>query len=255
MRDSSEIRNSFGERLDATFTPAARDGVASGLPVVVIGHGVTSHKERPWLVRLAEACAAAGFDALRFTFAGNHGSEGSFGAATIDKEVDDLGAVIEHLEGRPVVYAGHSMGAAVGVLRAVRDPRIVGLVSLAGMVETRAFADRVFADLEPGEPMLGKPECPFHPELTASMRRIGSLASHAERIAVPWLFVHGSRDELVPLAESEQAASAAGALARLVVLEGADHRFTGHEEAMAKAVVAWLVGGLAPVESRPHETA
>src|SRR5205814_8306115 len=110
--------------------------------VVVFVHGLTSHKDRPWLTALAEAMAAAGTAALRFSFAGNGGSEGRFADSTLTKEVGDLGSVIDGLTAagcERIVCAGHSMGSATSVLRAARDPRIRALVSLAGMVHVWRF--------------------------------------------------------------------------------------------------------------------
>src|SRR5689334_13749980 len=114
------IRNAQGERLDYTFHPGADDGAS----IVVIGHGVTGHKDRPFLIALAEGLASAGFGALRVSFSGNGRSEGRFEDSNISKEVEDLGKVLDALPNRTIAYAGHSMGGAVGVLRAVRDPRI-----------------------------------------------------------------------------------------------------------------------------------
>ena len=82
MRSLPALRNRFGETLDATLTP----GNAGRDTVVLVGHGVTSHKERPWQVAICDAAAAAGFDAVRFTYAGNPGSEGQFAATTVSKE-------------------------------------------------------------------------------------------------------------------------------------------------------------------------
>ena len=115
------------------------------------GHGVTGNKDRPFVVALAEGLAAAGIHALRFSFAGNGASEGRFADATISKEVEDLGAVLSVLDGYSVCYVGHSMGGAVGVLRTSGDERIRLLVSLAGMVHTRAFAEREFGEEVPDE--------------------------------------------------------------------------------------------------------
>src|SRR3954447_14441752 len=137
------IRNAAGERLDYTYHPGAE---VEG-PVVVIGHGVTGHKDRPFLVALAEGLAASGIAALRISFAGNAGSEGRFEDASISKEVEDLAAVLDALPGRAIAYAGHSMGGAVGVMTTRRDPRIRLLVSLAAIVHTRAFVERAFAGL------------------------------------------------------------------------------------------------------------
>lgn len=45
-----EIRNRHGERLDYTF----HAGEAGGKNIVVLGHGVTGNKDRPFVVALGE---------------------------------------------------------------------------------------------------------------------------------------------------------------------------------------------------------
>jgi pimeloyl-ACP methyl ester carboxylesterase len=245
------IRNAAGERLDYTYHPGAdTDG-----PLVVIGHGVTGHKDRPFLVALAEGLAEAGLAALRISFAGNAGSEGRFEDSNISKEVEDLGAVLDALPGRPIAYAGHSMGGAVGALRASRDPRIRLLVSLAAIVHTRAFADRTFGALTPGVGlMLGKPGCVLAQAYLDDLRGIDSVIGHAGEITVPWLFVHGARDTLVPIQDTLDAYARARAPKQLVVLDEADHVFDpGLTPRMVGAVVHWCqaqFATLGPVEPR-----
>src|SRR5688572_12986102 len=125
----TEIRNAQGQRLDYTYHHA-REGARE---LVVIGHGVTGNKDRPFVVALAEGLAKAGIPSLRFSFSGNGTSQGKFTESTITREVADLGSVIDAIAERQICYVGHSMGGAVGVLRAAQDQRIRALVSLAGM--------------------------------------------------------------------------------------------------------------------------
>lgn len=236
-----EIRNAEGERLEHTFHP----GAGANAPVVVLGHGVTANKDRPFLVALAEGLARAGLAALRFSFAGNGGSEGSFGAATVTKETADLGSVLDALEGagaRRLAYVGHSQGGAVGLLRAGADARLSQLVSLAGMVDVAAFARRKFGDLTPGrDVMWDKAECPLSREYVDDMERLGDLARRAAEVSVPWLLVHGRADEVVPIEDSRRAAERAGGETELVELTGCDHVFSGEStERMVAAVVPWL---------------
>jgi pimeloyl-ACP methyl ester carboxylesterase len=241
------IRNPAGERLDYTF--AAGDGQSAGaVPpmAVVLGHGVTAHKDRPWLVALSTALARAGVASLRLSFAGNGASEGRYEDSNPSKEVDDLRSVIDALRrwgvGR-IAYVGHSMGGAVGVLTAAQQPHICALVSLAGMVRVRWFFETHFAHLAPGEPMLEKPECPWSLALLEDARRIDTVLPQAARIDVPWLLVHGDADELVPYQDSVDAVAAAGGRPTLVTLNGIDHRFTGAVPEMVSEVVEWLTGG------------
>ena len=231
------IRNTQGEKLDYSYQAGAEEPG----PVVVIGHGVTANKDRAWAVALAGGLAAAGFASLRFSFSGNGNSEGDFRESTVTKEVEDLGAAIDALDGRPVIYVGHSMGAAVGVLRASRDSRIGKLVSLAGMVHTGPFARRKFGELVPGRDLMwDKPECPLSQAFVDDMAQVRTVMPLATGVDAPWLLIHGTADSVVPFSESLEIRNAAGVGAELVAIEDADHLFTGREEDVAQIVVAWL---------------
>jgi alpha/beta superfamily hydrolase len=249
----SHIRNRHDERLNASFT-AATHADPSAVPgaVVVIAHGVTGNKDRPWLIELSEALARAGLASLRVSFAGNGGSEGRFEECVPTKEVEDLGSVLDALDRagvRRLAYVGHSMGGAIGVLRASSDLRIRCLVSLAGMVHVREFFEQTFGNLRFGDPMLGNPSCPWNPALAADAARIGSVVSHASSVRAPWLLVHGDADELVPYQHALDAVAATGGRAELVTLGGVDHRFTGAVPQMIDAVVSWLAARLAGAPS------
>lgn len=233
-----DVRNAEGERLDASYTPGAEGDDR----LVVIGHGVTANKDRPWLVALSEALGRAGIASLRFSFSGNGDSEGRFEDSTITKEVSDLGSVLDHLADRAVTYVGHSMGGAVGVLRAASDERIRALVSLAGMVRTRQFAERKFGDLEPGtDVMWDKPECPLSRAFVDDLTMIDHVLEAAARVRVPWLLVHGDADTVVPHSDSVDAHAASGSRPELVTLSGVDHVFSDEgTHDMTAAVVHWL---------------
>ena len=216
--------------------------------MVVIGHGVTSHWDRPWQTELSAALSQAGIASVLVSFAGNGASEGRFEDVTPTKEVADLGSVLDALQAwgvRRLMYAGHSMGGAVGAIRAAADARIELLVSLAGMFHVRSFMQQTFGHLPYGGLMLDKPGCFWNRTLEADATRLGSLSTQAAAVSVPWLLVHGDADELVPLQDSLDARNAAGGRPDLVILPGVDHRFTDAIPAVCGAVVPWLVRHLA----------
>ena len=234
----NEIRNRDGERIDYTYHHGAKD--ASRL--VVIGHGVTGNKDRPFVVALAEGLAKAGISTLRISFAGNGASEGKFTDCTISKEVKDLGAVLDAVADRKVCYIGHSMGGAVGVLRAAKDTRIKALVSLAGMVHTKAFAEREFGAVKPGEGfMWDDTDCPLSQAYMDDMARIGSVVELGAQIKVPWLLVHGTEDDVVPVQDSRDILAKATGPKEFIELPGANHVFAGeHTAPMVSKVVGWV---------------
>lgn len=242
MFDIEEIRNPAGEKLDAAFDP----GDGKSRDIVVIGHGVTGNKDRPWAQTLAETLTDAGLASLRISFAGNGASEGRFEDSTISKELDDLCAVLDVLDDWRITYAGHSMGGAVGVLAATNDPRIQFLISLAGMVHTKDFAARKFGAQIPGSScMWEKPECPLSQIYMDDMRSIGSVVELASKISVPWLLLHGSADTVVPMQDSIDIIQDAGKQAELRILPGVDHVFSTSAELMAAHASSWLSTRLA----------
>lgn len=218
-------------------------GDAGSPDVVVIGHGCTSDKDRPWSRALSTALAARGIASLRVAFSGNGDSEGRFEDCTLTKEVADLRAVALALErgGLRAHYVGHSMGGAVGLLAAEADARIRTLVSLAAVTHTREFILRLFGELPFGEPMLGKPRCPWNRALRDDFVAHGSLTGRVPAVGAPWLVVHGTADEVVPVAHSRDLVRASSGRAEVVELEGVDHSFTGAGEVrLVEAVVPWL---------------
>lgn len=236
---NAEIRNPQGERLDYTFHDADSD------VVVVIGHGVTGNKDRPLVVALAEGLAAAGISALRFSFAGNGDSEGDFRDAHISKEVADLGAVMDSVEavGKTIYYAGHSMGGAVGVTRASSDARIKALISLAGMVDTKAFAETEFGEVTPDEGLMWEDEdCPLSSAFMSDLRGIGTLVAKGAEISVPWLLVHGTEDDVVLIKDTHEIFEKAPDAAEKLVIDGCDHVFSepDHCKTMVDGVVGWV---------------
>ena len=232
------IRNSQGEKIDCAY----HAGNKGSRQLVIIGHGVTGNKDRPFIVALAKALASAGMPAMRISFSGNGESEGRFEDSNISKEVDELGAVIDQAADFSIAYVGHSMGAAVGVLRASQDRRIRQLVSLAGMVHTKRFAETEFGMVKPDEGNMWDDEnCPLSKKYMDDLTTIESTVHCAPKITVPWLLIHGGEDDVVPLQDSKDILEKAGKSTRLIEIPGADHVFAEpHTGTMAKHVVDWL---------------
>ncbi len=241
---NQSIINSSEERLEYSFTAGASE-LRNPQWLIVLGHGVTGNKDRPVIVDTAAALNRAGFDTLRFSFAGNGASEGDFRDATISKEVGDLQAVLDVVtKAYPkLAYVGHSMGAAVGVIQAAKDRRIQALVSLAGMVDTQTFAMTEFGEETPDAGLMWEePNCPLSAKFMYDLcETIQSVAPLAACVSCPWLLIHGSADDVVQPHDT-QTVQRVKEDADIHWIEGADHSFNepAHKEALIHTITTWF---------------
>ena len=233
MQSISQIQNLQGERLDFAFHGGTKLGT-----LVILGHGLTGNKDRPLLIAVAEGLAAKGWPCLRISFSGNGDSEGEFGESTITKEIGDLCAVLATVpQEKRIAYIGHSMGAAVGVLTAPRRMDIQALVSLAGMTHSADFVEREFGDVEPGSGyMWDNEDCPLSEAYVEDLKSIGDTLGAASQINQPWLLIHGTADDVIPLKDSRDAFEAANCRKELLEIPDAGHVFD--EESYARIVEA-----------------
>ncbi|MFD2257010.1 alpha/beta hydrolase family protein [Luteolibacter algae] len=235
---NSHISNSSGEQLDVAFHGGTHQGV-----LVVLGHGVTGNKDRPLLKALADGLALKGWPCVRVSFSGNGRSEGRFEDSTITKEIDDLKAVLKTVPPeKRIAYIGHSMGGAVGVLTAAQGMCIQSLVSLAGMTHTAKFVEREFGDVIPDKGVMWEDEnCPLSSKFVDDLKDIGSVLPAAGRILQPWLLIHGTADDVVPIEDSEDVFAAAKCEKKFLKIPDAGHSFD--EESypqIIEAIDGWL---------------
>jgi len=234
----SFIKNFSGETLDTTFHPGVKKSV-----LVILGHGLTGNKDRPLLVALAEALSALDWPCLRISFSGNGDSEGSFRDSCISKGITDLQSVLDTVPDYiSVVYIGHSMGGAIGVLTAARDNRLRGLVTLSGMVHTADFLRREFSDITPEQGnMWDEPEHPLTKNFVDDLTRIVSTLDAAKNLTQPWLLIHGLEDDIIPAQDSRDAYAVATTRKQLLEIPEADHAFDARSyPQIVKTIDIWL---------------
>jgi uncharacterized protein len=139
------------------------------------------------------------------------------------------------------------MGGAVGVLRASTDGRIHYLISLAGMVDTKGFAQREFGDVTPDAGnMWDDEDCPLSSAYMNDLTALDTVVSRATQIVVPWLLVHGTEDDVVPIEDSRAIFALANEPKELIELPGAGHVFSDDATpVMVEKVTTWIQGQFA----------
>jgi alpha/beta superfamily hydrolase len=210
--ESSSIRSLFlagpAGRLEALLN--AGSPTATHAAVVCHPHplyGGTLHNKV--VFHAMKALNSFGFPVLRFNFRGTGLSEGEH--ARGEGEVEDVRAALDWLETEftiPVIFAGFSFGAAVGLRAAYADDRVSALMALG--LPAVAVEDRIY-DFE------------FLRDCTK-----------------PKLFISGSRDQFGPPGKLEALVETFADPKKLVRIEAGDHFFEGRLREMRDAVEAWV---------------
>jgi alpha/beta superfamily hydrolase len=161
-----------------------------------------------------KALNSFGFPVLRFNFRGTGLSQGEHDHGI--GEVDDVGAALDWLDHAlhlPLIFAGFSFGAAVGLKAACADSRVKVAISIG----------------TPVVPVAADTELP----------RTYTF-DFLQNCAKPKLFVSGARDQFGPRTKLEALVRSLPEPKKLVVIEGADHFFEGRLRELREAIETWV---------------
>jgi alpha/beta superfamily hydrolase len=153
-----------------------------------------------------------GFPVLRFNFRGAGLSEGEH--ANGIGEVEDVRAALDWLEREftlPVIFAGFSFGAVVGLRASYSDDRVRALIAL------------------------GLPAVRFRDRMDDRAYDFEFLRTCAK----PKLFVSGSRDQFGPAGTVEALVDTFAEPKKLVRIESGDHFFEGRLKEMRVVLEDW----------------
>lgn len=193
-------------------------------PTVIFVHGWHSHAGD--MLAWAAPLVRHGYHALVYDALG-HGDSDDSEFTSLRHLREDIDEVLAYTRTLPrtaagVVLFGHSMGGAAAILAVAKDAPVRGLITAGAPTDPlQITAEWLDSRGLPG-PLLVKVLRPFWQRIVREpyatlrpVRRIG-------RIAVPVLILHGSEDRQVGVHHA-RALAAASPLARLELLEGADH--------------------------------
>jgi uncharacterized protein len=218
-------------------------------PAVVVVHGFKGFKDWGHWPGLGERLARAGLSAVTLNLSGSGVDDSGefvfperFGHNTFSAELHDIGRVVETLAGGGLGVApptsigllGHSRGGGAAVLYTAGDSRVVALVTWAAVSTVQRWPEATRAawrrsGVNPVENARTRQVLPLYTDVLDDIERnaaVLDIEAAAGRIEVPWLIVHGTADEAVPVAEGRLlAASAAPDTTKFVAIEGAGHTF------------------------------
>jgi uncharacterized protein len=156
-----------------------------------------------------KALNSFGFPVLRFNFRGAGMSQGNHDNGL--GEVDDVRAALDWLDAEfhlPMIVAGFSFGAAIGLRAACPDTRVDSVIGL-------------------GLPLVPTDDRSYDLDFLHTCSK-------------PKLLVSGTRDQFSPKARLEQLAQSLPEPKKLVLIEAADHFFEGRLKELRETIETWV---------------
>jgi uncharacterized protein len=229
IAQNSTIRSLFLEGPAGRLEALLNAGSESAAYAAIVCHphplfGGTLHNKV--VFHTMKALNSFGFPVLRFNFRGAGLSHGEHDHG--NGEVEDVRAALDWLDAEfqlPLLFAGFSFGAAVGLRAACPDARVKALIGVG----------------VPAIPVAADAEAP----------RVYTFDFLRECFK-PKLFVSGARDQFGPRANLEALIAPIPEPKKLVLIEGGDHFFEGRLRELRETIEGWLketVGNLASATS------
>lgn len=246
MADTAFVDGPRGDRLAFAYTPGTG-------PCVVFLSGYRSDMESTKAVHLEAWAAARGRAFLRLDYAGHGQSGGVFEEGCIGDWAADAEAVIRHVCEGPVVLVGSSMGGWIAAILTRRLKTVTGFVGIAAAPDftedgfwagfTREQRHQV---MEEGRLLLPSA---YDDPYVVTKRLIEDGRRHLvlrSALRMPWpvRLLQGTEDEAV----SRKTALALldhieGPDVSLLLVKGADHRFSTPESLARVEAAVIAVGG------------
>ena len=201
----------------------------------VLAHGAGAGMAHPFMQAIAAGLAERGIATLRYQF-------------------PYMEAGRKRTDPPAIAHAAVRAAVAEAQRRFPKVPLVAGGKSFGGRMTSQAQAALPLPGVR-GLVFLG---FPLHPAKKPSSER----AKHLADVAVPMLFLQGTRDALAALDQLEPVCKALGTRATLRLIQDADHSFhvparTGRNEAEVRAelldvAAAWITTTCRP--AAPHRT-
>ena len=218
------------------------------MPVLVLIPGFTGHIEEEHIIGVSEAATEAGYVCLRAELYGHGKSDGEFYDHTIYLWLQESIRVINYAASLPytekIILAGHSQGGLLSVLAAgVMADKVSALIPLSpgmSICEDAKSGHILGVDFDSNN----LPEFIQNDgwKLSSNYIRVVRMLPVEDAIKAykkPVLVIHGTDDEIVPFKCGEEL-SEKYTDARLIPIEGDNHCYNYHLDAVKSAVKNFL---------------
>lgn len=234
--------------LDISYVPGREK-----CPVVILVHGFKGFKDWGHFNLISRIVTEQGFVCLKFNMSHNGTTPEhlcdfddleAFGNNHHYLELRDMKRVLDFSQSHIAAYGGdpeqlfligHSRGGGIALLTAAQDQRVKKLCTWAAVQEFGKFVPE--AELENWKRdgvyhtfnSRTKQQMPLYYQLHEQFlkhREQLDIRAHARQMTIPWLILHGTGDQTVPV-EAAKELHALQPRSEIGLLENADHNFGG----------------------------
>ena len=226
-----------------------RPSVAGRVPALVLlpgfprGTGGAAMVGATYALLVDRIPRETGWAAMTFTFRGTGASEGDY---SIEGWLADVRAAVDAVDGRSdvagVCLAGFRLGGTLAVVAAADDARVRGIATFAAPASLREWVrdPAWFLEYARRTGVLRTPGYPPDPvSWTRAIANLDALDAAARIAPRPWMIVHGSDDDVVPVESAHMLASAAGEGCEVRIVQNGAHRLRHDPRAIAM-LLGWL---------------
>jgi uncharacterized protein len=221
-------------------------------PVIIVCHGFKGFKNFAFFPYSSQKLCDQGLAVVTMNFSGNGiGTDpvnftelDQFAQNTISQELDDLDAVLDGLGSGTLLgtsgnaarigIMGHSRGGCTAIVKTALDPRLQCLVTWASPAALGRYSDELlrqwkeegrynFVNARTKQDMFVNYS--YLEDIQANRERY-SLDLAVSQLTIPYLSVHGTHDESVPVEAAHRLhSSAKTGQAELALIDGGTHTF------------------------------
>lgn len=217
--------------------------------IIILCHGSASNKDKEKNKLTIEKLYESGFSVLGFNFGGSGNSYDT--EIDTDKQVQDLRAIVDFVKEKgfkEIGLIGDSLGGFVIFKTYSFIKEDIKIICLWAPV-SKARTMKSFFDSHPGsEEQISKngfyirekegKKFKFTPKFIKDRENF-DRTKLLSQIDCPVLFIHGDKDDTVPMENSQEAVELIGD-SELKVINAAPHNFKNYEEEISDMTVNWF---------------
>jgi len=242
-------KNKYNEKLIGLET--VPDTKKEKYPTIILVHGFGADKnDYGLLLGLSKKLSKEDFLVFRFDFSGCGESEGNYSETSLTKLKEDFQIIFdfvkkqEEVDKNKIGIYAHSMGT--GVILAFKPKEIKVLVlggahfdiyELISKHFKKGFNPKGISKLSRSNSSITKIKPSFWKDLKQNW---SNLKNNIKDIDIPTLFLHGTKDSIIPKEQSKELYKLKKGEKELIFIKGGEHGFEPYREKAYKLIINWF---------------